>query len=221
MSTWRYTCTRCQYLWPLSKVTHISLIWNSFGPEAIVQAEVNLHIEPSWDKGIQIYRNRWGHMTKMDAISLYGKNFWKSSSPELNIRLSWNLVYIGYSSTTKLLQMMILGWLFNFLHKGQFWFRMHLYGKMLKWWITQKLFKSIKYKTLCECHIVYREIGQDHFWPFSRTKVIQNETGSQVSDTGPLIFWLRLALVWSMIISGTWLCISYHYRQEIVSQMYC
>ena len=33
-------------LWPLSKVTHISLTSNSFCPEATGQTEVNLHNEP-------------------------------------------------------------------------------------------------------------------------------------------------------------------------------
>ena len=62
MSTWRYTYTRD---WPLPTVTHISLISNSFCPEATGHAEVKIHIAPSLDKGTQIYRNSYGHMTKM------------------------------------------------------------------------------------------------------------------------------------------------------------
>ena len=56
----------------LSKVIHISLISNSFCPEATGQTEVNLYIEPSWDKGTQICRNRRDHVTKM---AIYDKNF--------------------------------------------------------------------------------------------------------------------------------------------------
>ena len=60
-------------LWPLSKVNNISLISNSFCPKATGHTEVNLHIELSWDKGTENYRNNWGHMTKMAAMSIYGK----------------------------------------------------------------------------------------------------------------------------------------------------
>ena len=32
--------------------------------------------------GMKIYTNEWGHMTKMAAMSIYGKNLKKISSPE-------------------------------------------------------------------------------------------------------------------------------------------
>ena len=48
---------------------------NIFHPEATGQTEGSLHIEPSWDKRTQTYRNRWGHITKMAAMPIYGKNF--------------------------------------------------------------------------------------------------------------------------------------------------
>ena len=62
-------------LWSLSKVTHISLISNSFCLEATGQTEVSLPTEPSWDKGTQIYQNKCGHMTKMANMSICGKIF--------------------------------------------------------------------------------------------------------------------------------------------------
>ena len=43
--------------------------------KATGKTEVNLHIEPSWDKRTQIYRNRWGHITKMAALLMYVKTF--------------------------------------------------------------------------------------------------------------------------------------------------
>ena len=43
-------------------------------PETNGQTQDNLHIESSWDKGPQIYQNWWGHITKMAAMLIYGKN---------------------------------------------------------------------------------------------------------------------------------------------------
>ena len=42
--------------------------------KATGQTEVKLYNELSWDKGSQIYQNGFGHMTKMAAIPIYGKN---------------------------------------------------------------------------------------------------------------------------------------------------
>ena len=58
----------------------------------------------------KIYTNDPGHMTKMAAMPIYAKNLKQSSSLEPNSRRSWNLVCsIGYSSTTKFIQMMTVG----------------------------------------------------------------------------------------------------------------
>ena len=34
------------------------------------QTEVSLPIEPSWNKGTQIYQSRWVHMTQMAAMPI-------------------------------------------------------------------------------------------------------------------------------------------------------
>ena len=39
-------------------------------------------MELPWEGGTKVYINRPGHMTKMAATSIYGKNRYKSSSPE-------------------------------------------------------------------------------------------------------------------------------------------
>ena len=39
-------------------------------------------MEPPWIAGTKVYINGPGHMTKMAAILIYGKNLKKSSSPE-------------------------------------------------------------------------------------------------------------------------------------------
>ena len=39
-------------------------------------------MEPSWEGGTKVCINGPGHMTKMAAMPIYGKNLKKSSSPE-------------------------------------------------------------------------------------------------------------------------------------------
>ena len=61
--------------------------------------------------GMKIYTNELGHMTNMATMPIYGKNLKKSSSPEPIDQWPWNLVCsIVYGSTTKIVQIMTLGW---------------------------------------------------------------------------------------------------------------
>ena len=53
--------------WPLSKVSQISFISTSLGPEITRQTVVKLHTEPSWVNGTQFYRSSWGHMTNKNG----------------------------------------------------------------------------------------------------------------------------------------------------------
>ena len=52
------------------------------------QIDVKFHMEPPWDRGTKVCSNGPGHMTKMDAMPIYGiiaemvKTLKKSSSPE-------------------------------------------------------------------------------------------------------------------------------------------
>ena len=79
--------------------------------------------------GRKVCSNGPGHMTKMAAMPIYGKNF-KISSPKPKGRWPWNLVCnIGCSSTTKFAQMMTLGWHWPILRQGQIGSLMLLYGK--------------------------------------------------------------------------------------------
>ena len=63
------------------------------------------------DGGSKVYSNGPGHMTKMAAMPIYGKNLKKSGSYETwYVASGGNLVCsIGCSSTTKFVQMMSLG----------------------------------------------------------------------------------------------------------------
>ena len=75
-------------------------------------------------------------MTNMAAIPIYGKNLKKSSSPEPIDRWPWSLVCsIVYASTTKIIQIMTLGWPWPISHWGQILSHRRLYGKKWKLFI--------------------------------------------------------------------------------------
>ena len=62
----------------------MSTFSNTFSSETTVLIEAKFHMEPPWDGGMKVYSNGPGHMTKMAAMPIYGKNLNKSSSPEPN-----------------------------------------------------------------------------------------------------------------------------------------
>ena len=84
----------------------------------------------AWGRiGMKIYTNELGHMTNMAAMPIYGKTLKKSSPPEPIDRWPWSFVYsIVYARTTKVVQIITLGWPWHILRQGHIWL---LYGK--KW----------------------------------------------------------------------------------------
>ena len=55
-------------------------------------------MEPPWEGGKKVYINGLGHMTKMAAMPIYGKNLKKSSSLEPEVRtmiLKLGLYHLG------------------------------------------------------------------------------------------------------------------------------
>ena len=75
-------------------------------------------------------------MTKVAAVPIYGKKIKKSSSPEPIDRWPWNLVCsIMYTSTTKNIQIITLGWPWPFLCQGQIWSHRILHGQKWKLYI--------------------------------------------------------------------------------------
>ena len=110
--------------------------------------EAKFYLEPPWDGGTKVWSNGLYHMTKLAAMPIYGKNLKKSSSLEPKGWWPWKLVCsIGYSSTTKLDQMMSLGWPWPVLCQGQIWSLMLLYGKKAKQWIFFTNSCSLLYKS--------------------------------------------------------------------------
>ena len=126
-------------LWPWSKFTRISMlklvffktnwvIWNQSSYESLRDiGDENLY--------------KWvGSHNQYGAMPIYGKNLKKSSSPEPIDRWPWTLVYsMVYASTTKVVQIMTLGWPWLSLHQGQIWSHRLLYGKKWKLFFFWKL----------------------------------------------------------------------------------
>ena len=54
-------------------------IQTSFSLEITRPVEAKFHVEPPWDGGMKVCSNGPGHMTKMAAMPIYGKNLKKSS----------------------------------------------------------------------------------------------------------------------------------------------
>ena len=55
---------------------------NIFYSETTGPIKVKIHMEPSWDRGTKVCSIGPGHVTKIAAMPIYGKNLKKSSSPE-------------------------------------------------------------------------------------------------------------------------------------------
>ena len=122
----------------------MSTISNIFSSETTGPIEVKFHMEPPWDGGTKVCSNGPGHMTKMAAMLIYGKNLKKSFPPEPKGRWPWILVCsIKCSSTTKFVQLIALGWPWPILRQHQNWSLMLLHGKKVKQWIFQKVLSSM------------------------------------------------------------------------------
>ena len=63
-------------LWPWSNVTQIQY-FKTFSSETAGPIEAKFHVKPPWDWGMKIYSNGPGHMTKMAAMPISGKNLKK------------------------------------------------------------------------------------------------------------------------------------------------
>ena len=64
---------------------------NVFSSETAWPIKAKFYVEPPWEGGTKVCINGPGHMTKMAAMPIYGKNL-KKSSPEPAGRFSRNLV---------------------------------------------------------------------------------------------------------------------------------
>ena len=67
----------------MSSVRLPSTFSKDFSSETTAPISIKFHMQPLDRGGKKIYIFRPGHMTKMAAMPIYGKNLKKSSSPEL------------------------------------------------------------------------------------------------------------------------------------------
>ena len=51
-----------------------SIFLNIFSSITTKPIEARFHMEPPWDREMKVYSNGLGHMTKMAAMPIYGKN---------------------------------------------------------------------------------------------------------------------------------------------------
>ena len=58
-----------------------STISNVFSSETAGPIKAKFYVKPSWEGGTKFYINGLGHMIKMAAMPIFGKNL-KKSSPE-------------------------------------------------------------------------------------------------------------------------------------------
>ena len=65
---------------------------NVFSSETAWPIKAKFYVEPPWEGGTKVCINGPGHMTKMAAMPINGKNLKKSSSPEPAGRFLRNLV---------------------------------------------------------------------------------------------------------------------------------
>ena len=47
---------------------------NIFSSETALPIKAKIYVEPPWEGGTNVYINGQGHMTKMTALPIYGKN---------------------------------------------------------------------------------------------------------------------------------------------------
>ena len=147
---WAYSIGRplssvCIYVYMYVSV--LSIFSNIFFSETTGLNEAKFHVEPSWDGWTKVCSNGLGHMTKMAAMPIYGKNLKKSSCPGPKGWWPWNLVFsIGCMSYTNFVQMMTLGWPWPISRQSQICSLMLLYGIKVKQWIFFRNYWSLWYQ---------------------------------------------------------------------------
>ena len=93
MSTWIYMNIKGQgHSLTLVQDLSYSKFSNFFSWETAMPIEAKFHLEPQWDRGTKECSSGPGHMTKMAAMPIYGKNMKNSSSLEPKGWWPWKFV---------------------------------------------------------------------------------------------------------------------------------
>ena len=86
---------------PSSSVQRPSTISNVFSSETTWPIKAKFYVEPPWEGGTTVYITGPGHMTKMAAMPIYGKNLKKIL---LQNQMSYDLETWHVASVTQALQ---------------------------------------------------------------------------------------------------------------------
>ena len=119
--------------------------FSNIASETTGPIEAKFHVEPPWDGGTKVCSNGSGHMAKMAAMPIYGKNLKKSSlEPKRLITLKLGMQHrvheyyqvcsnddLGLTLTYFTTRLMLLYGI------------MVSYGKKVKQWIFQQLLSSM------------------------------------------------------------------------------
>ena len=193
---------------------------NIFSSETTGPIKVKFHMELLWNGRTKVCSNGPGHMTKMAAMAIYGKNLKKSSSLEPKGQWPWILVcIIGCLSTTKSAQMMTLGWPWHILRQGQIWSLMLLYGEKGK---TVDFSETI---VVCDLKLATDDRSDKKFLlPRGYIHVLNHEKTR--NTRGPLVLYsspecwgyVESEQTWKYI--STQCCISFHPCRSILKQIW-
>ena len=113
----------------------------------------------------------------MAPMPIYGKNLYKSSSPELNKPWGLILAQIIGDGSTKIAKMMVLCWSLTFLGQVQICFLMHLYGPYTFIWekCWEFIFWKFPLKTMIQLSWnLIRSIGLPSRHKIAKTEPIEN-----------------------------------------------
>ena len=101
-------------------------------------------MELLWDRGTKVCSNGPGHMTKMAAMPIYGKNikkiFFARTKRPMTLKLGMHHRVLEYCQCCSNDDPELV---LTDLRQGQIWSLMFLYGKKVKQWIFQKLLMSM------------------------------------------------------------------------------
>ena len=185
----------CLYVCVYVNIFKHLLLWNHWPIEA------KFHNGASLGWGNKNLLSGAGHMTKMAAMPIYGKNLKQNlllrTQTSMTLKLGmqhWVLEY--YLKTVK---MMSLGWPWPILRQSQIWSLMFLYGENVKQWIFQKLLLSVITKLIVGRCSQLNEYMKLHEYQKSRLFIESKVTQIQHFK---FIFLTNCLADWNQILCG-------------------
>ena len=183
-------------LWPWSKVTQISKLILVFLKNSWMISNQSSYESLRENRNENLYKWVGSHDQHMP---IYSKNLKKSSSPEPIDWWPWNIeCSIVYASTTKVVQIMTLGWPRPTLQQCQIWSHRLLYGK--KWkllffgnYCSPGSQSCLKHSTKWVNEVEWVSKVKVIIWPWSKVTQISKFKlvflQKQLGDLEPKLIW--------------------------------